>query len=551
MENSTYEKCFNKLSLRLAWERVIASVGADAKDYFGISIFNNDLDIMLDALSELLLSTKYIPRRPFKYFEPKKSGTQRTKTVLGIEDAIVFQAISNHIAELEYSSLKETSHCVFGSVLNVNVPKGVELLDENIPDEFYFFEFYVEPYNRFINSVNETIESGNVTHILETDITGFFDAIPHSTILLELKKRKINHEILDVLSHCLNIWSGTRDSPTFGVGIPQGPAGSFLIANIILDSMDRIAIKSGMHYYRFMDDIRIYGKSRKELVNCLVSIDRHLKSKSLCLNSEKTNIELIKLHNSSKEKILDDYGISVDEDKKEEISQELLEQNITQFGNKDVVVKNISSDVYIPIYLKALKNFEKELKSFYVKYKNHDFWEIETIEMREFLTFTQKWRTIIKILKDEIDYKPNESMIDIWLFGIKAFFWKTNNFVWNLQLHEDISSSYKKIFDVYKEFESYEWIQYQIIGVFKKAKNLSIEKQQLFLQEIPKTESPLVRLGYFKILLETVKTDTKFFQSVAELIKEEKDQYVKNSILNSINRSELKVPINVLKNWFL
>lgn len=536
--------------MQLAWERVVASVGADAKDHFGIGVFNNDIDRMLDSLCELLLSKQYSPRRPFKYFEPKKSGTQRTKTVLGIEDALVFQAISNHIAELEYSSLIETNHCVFGSVLNENVPKGVKLLDEDT-DDYYFFEFYVEPYNRFINSVNETIESGNVTHILETDITGFFDTIPHSTILLELKNRRIDENILDLLSNCLNIWSGTRDSPTFGVGIPQGPAGSFLIANIILDNMDRIAIKSGMHYYRFMDDIRIYGKSRKELVNCLVLIDRHLKSKSLCLNSEKTNIELIEEHNSAKEKFLDDYGISVDEDKKEEISQELLEQNITQFRNKDGEIKKLSSDVYIPIYISALKDFEKELRSFYLKHKNQDFWEIETIEMRAFLTSTQKWRAIVKILKDEKDFKPNKLMIDIWLFGIRAFFWKTNNFVWNLQLHENLSPSYEKIFDVYKEFENYEWIQYQILGIFKKASNISIEKQQSFLQEIPKTNSPLVRLGYFKILLETIKTDTKFFQSVAELIKEEKDQYVKNSILNSINRSELKIPINILKNWFL
>ncbi len=275
MKKSTYENCFSKSSLKLSWERVISSVGADAKDYFGIGVFSRNTDIVLSELSELLLSEKYQPKRPFKYFEPKKSGTQRTKTVLDIEDALVFQAISNHIAELEYLNLIETNKCVFGSVLNESVSKGVQLLEEET-DNFYFFEFYVEPYNRFITSINETIETGKVTHILETDITGFFDTIPHSTILLELKNRGIHTKILDVLSKCLNIWSGTRDSATYGVGIPQGPAGSFLIANIILDSLDRLAIKNGLHYYRFMDDIRIYGKSRDELVQCLVGIDRHL-----------------------------------------------------------------------------------------------------------------------------------------------------------------------------------------------------------------------------------------------------------------------------------
>lgn len=550
MKKSTYEKCFSKTSLKLSWERVISSVGADAKDYFGIGVFSRNTDIVLEKLSELIISEKYQPKKPFKYFEPKKSGTQRTKTVLNIEDALVFQAISNHIAELEYSNLNETNESVFGSVLNKDVTKGNKLLDEE-PENFYFFEFYVEPYNRFINSINEILESGQVTHILETDITGFFDTIPHSTILLELKNRNIDTKILELLSKCLNVWSGTRDSATYGVGIPQGPAGSFLIANIILDSLDRFAIRKGLHYYRFMDDIRIYGKSRNELIQNLVQIDRHLKSKSLCLNSKKTQIELIDEHNSGKEKVLDDYGISIEKENKEEISREILEQNNTQFGEQENSFETLNSKEYIPIYKSALKEYEKKLKQFYKRKVNDDFWLIETSEMRDFLTNSQKWRTVIRILKDEIDYNPNKSMIDIWLFGIRAFNWKTNNFVWNLQLYENLTDYYEKVFSVFYEFNEYEWVQYQILSIFKEASYLNIDQKQQFLQAIPKTESPLVRLGYFKILLQTITTDTRFFQSVAELIKEEKNAYVKNSVLDSINRSHLKIPIETLKNWFL
>ncbi|SDT05475.1 RNA-directed DNA polymerase [Winogradskyella sediminis] len=550
MKKSTYEKCFSKTSLKLSWERVISSVGADAKDYFGIGVFSRNTDIVLEELSKLIISEKYQPKRPFKYFEPKKSGTQRTKTVLNIEDALVFQAISNHIAELEYSNLNETNESVFGSVLNKDVSKGIKLLDEE-PENFYFFEFYVEPYNRFINSINEILESGQVTHILETDITGFFDTIPHSTILLELKNRNIDTKILELLSKCLNVWSGTRDSATYGVGIPQGPAGSFLIANIILDSLDRFAIKKGLHYYRFMDDIRIYGKSRNELIQNLVQIDRHLKSKSLCLNSKKTQIELIDEHNSGKEKVLDDYGISVEKENKEEISREILEQNNTQFGEQEDSFETLNSKEYIPIYKSALKEYEKKLKQFYKRKVNNDFWLIETSEMRDFLTNSQKWRTVIRILKDEIDYNPSKSMIDIWLFGIRAFNWKTNNFVWNLQLYENLTDYYEKVFSVFYVFNEYEWVQYQILSIFKEASYLNLDQKQQFLQAIPKTESPLVRLGYFKILLQTITTDTRFFQSVAELIKEEKNAYVKNSILDSINRSHFKIPIETLKNWFL
>lgn len=184
-----FEKCFAPKAMMLSWERANISIGSDAKDYFGISIYQSNIKKRLDQLSERILNGKYQPLRPFKYFEPKSTGTQRTKTVLNIEDALVYQAIGNHIAELLYQELEETRQSVFGSVLNANVKNGVKLLDEETED-YYFFEYYVNLYNRFIDSIEATVKIKSITHILETDITGFFDAIPHSVLILELKKAR-------------------------------------------------------------------------------------------------------------------------------------------------------------------------------------------------------------------------------------------------------------------------------------------------------------------------------------------------------------------------
>lgn len=556
MKKSSYENCFSEKALLLSWERVLASVGADAKDYFGISLFNIDLDRNIKKLSNSLLDKKYIPQRAFKYFEPKKNGTQRTKTVLGIEDALVYQAISNHIAEIVYTQLKETDKSVFGSVLNKDVSKGVVLLDED-PDSYYFFEFYVDPYNRFIDSINKTIETGNVTHIMETDITGFFDSIPHSVLILILKEKSIHKTLLELLSKCLNIWSGTRDAMTIGVGIPQGPAGSFLLANLILDSLDRLAMKEGLHYFRFMDDIRIYGQSSEELLDCLVKIDRHLKSKSLCLNSQKTSIELILEHTSDKENFLDEYGIVVEKRGNTTLDSEILQRAILdQDSTQETVVPSkeeiLAESDFLPLYTHTLEGIESKLKRYYKKNQKKDISELNTSDMRELLTLSQKWRTIIKILKeDEKEFKPNLKLIPIWNFGITKFYWKTNNFVWNLRLYDDLSEYYKPLMELFKKFESYEWVQYQMLSAFIPALQDKTDRYQEFIKLIPKTESPLVRLGYFSILIESLKEDTKFFQSVAELIKDEREDYVKNSVLHSISKKNLNIPLNTLKSWFL
>lgn len=89
---------FSIEDLRLAWERVNASVGADTKDYFGISVYASDINKHLRALHRDLENNQYQPKRSFKYYEPKKIGTQRTKTVLQISTSNASNGVRSCIA---------------------------------------------------------------------------------------------------------------------------------------------------------------------------------------------------------------------------------------------------------------------------------------------------------------------------------------------------------------------------------------------------------------------------------------------------------------------
>ena len=284
------KKYFSPNNMRLSWERMIRSNGTDIKDSFGIEVYSSNLDNNLVRLSEAIINGEFKPQRPFKYYEPKASKTHRTKSVLSIEDALVYQAIDNTIATENYKRLEENNRFVFGSVLHPEVEKGLNLL--NVPDaDFYFFEYYIPLYNKFINSVNTEINDTNIRFKLETDITGFFDCIPHSKLMIILHKFGVEPEILDLLNDCLNIYSGTKESVTPGVGIPQGPAASFFFANVFLTDLDYEISQRGYTYYRYMDDIRIYEETEDELTEALVLIDNFLKGRALSLNTKKTSIE--------------------------------------------------------------------------------------------------------------------------------------------------------------------------------------------------------------------------------------------------------------------
>lgn len=541
--------------LRLAWERVIASVGSDAKDYFGISVYKTNLNKHLTELNALLNDGKFLPSRPFKYYEPKKGGTQRTKTVLCISDAIIYQAIANKIALKVYEHLNETKHYVFGSVLNENIVKGTTLLNEDEPD-FYFFEYYVILYNRFVEGINNTLNTEEINYRLETDITGFFDCIPHSTLILKLNELGIQEDILEILATCLNVWSGTRERATYQVGIPQGPAASFLLANLMLDDLDRLVIKQGLNYYRFMDDIRIYGTSEKELKTILVSIDAHLKGLGLSINGNKTSILSTSDASDERERLLDSSGIPTEiktEDYTEvDIDVETLIQDQTQLNESTSGGKVLSKEEALSQYFNKIDLIEIDLlvkkRRLKRKISNNT---ISSKDIRGFLTLSQKWRVTVKAINSIQDYSPNQELIKIWLFGIEHFFWKANSMVWNFKLYDDLSPFSKEIEKVLNDFTHFEWVQYQLISILDKVIQGNKPLQKRAFDNLRESNSPLVRLGYYSILIEAIKTDSQLFDSLSVLLKEENESYVKESVLNMIHKRHLNISLDHLKNWFL
>lgn len=290
---------FNPRALRLAYERANRWSDRLSKDRPGLRAYGYDLDAALADLSERIIAGAYRPQLAFKYFEPKASGTQRTKTLLTIEDALVYQAIANGIAARSYAKVSKHDQFVFGSVLNEEVAKGEAILDEE-EAALFFFKYWKGPFEQFKSSIADVLHSDPVegvdpiTHKFVTDITGFFDAIPHYNLLNVLQEEfSIEDEILELLSECLNAWCGTKLSPTPGVGIPQGPQPSYFLANLLLYRLDDQIVSVGIPYYRYMDDIHMYAYAENDLRNILIDIDVHLKGLGLSLNTKKTSIELV------------------------------------------------------------------------------------------------------------------------------------------------------------------------------------------------------------------------------------------------------------------
>lgn len=557
-QTKIYEKYFSPNNLRLAWERMVRSNGKDIKDFFGIEIYSTNLDKNLIRLSEAIIKGEFKPQRPFKYYEPKASKTHRTKSVLSIEDALVYQAIADKVATTNYKRLAENNSFVFGSVLHPEVEKGLDLLNE--PDaDFYFFEYYIPLYNKFINSVNTEIENTNIRFKLETDITGFFDCIPHSKLLITLNKFGVEAEILDLLNDCLNIYSGTKESVTPGVGIPQGPAASFFYANVFLTDLDYAISQSGYTYYRYMDDIRIYEESEEQLTEALVLIDNFLKGRALSLNTKKTSIEELG-ENRKAEKLtfLTGYGEELEEyeikDSKGEKQKQvyLTEQSPDNEQGKKYIVKTIEGEELITYCKKEIAEVEKYLFEKFKAINNTNFnaRDLSNDEhlKKEIIHIAYRWRSSNSILKN-ID-KPllNAKLIPIWLFCVEHFFWKANHFCWNLNQYGANDLINLKLNEIIPKFKSFEWVRYQILSNLSTVQHFNTSELREIFRKSKEEISGLVRLGYYMILLKHLKHEHQLFASLRQAIKDDKEPYIRKRLSSFI--SQKNENLDEIKFWF-
>ena len=551
-----YQKYFSPDNLRLAWERMIRSNGKDIKDFFGIEIYSSNLEKNLKRLSDAIIKGEFIPQRPFKYYEPKASKTHRTKSVLSIEDALVYQAIADTVATNNYKRLTENNSFVFGSVLHHEVEKGLEILMDPSAD-FYFFEYYLPLYNKFISSVNTEIINTDIRYKLETDITGFFDCIPHSKLLLTLHKFNVETEILDFLANCLNIYSGTKESITPGVGIPQGSAASFFLANVFLNDLDYLISQNGYTYYRYMDDIRIYEETEDKLTEVLVLIDNYLKGRALSLNTKKTSIEEI---GDNREKIpyLSVSGLEIEEyfnhDNPNQKLFYLNEQNPDNEQGDKYIVKTIKGDELVHFCKKDIKEVEDFLKIKFKKINESDFDLREILKdedlKKQITHYAYKWRSANSILKS-ID-KPilNEEIIPIWLFCLEHYFWKANHFCWNLNLFGVNSNISKKLKELMFKFNSFEWVRYQILSNMSNFQNFNLSELKEIFRKAKDENSGLVRLGYYMILLKHLKSENQLYTSLRLAIKDDKEPYIKNRLSSYIARQNGAEKLDEIKYWF-
>jgi len=127
--------------------------------------------------------------------------------------------------------------------------------------------------------------------VVDVDLEKFFDRVNHDVLMARLAKRVEDKRLLRIIRSYLE--AGIMAN---GVvverheGTPQGGPLSPLLANVLLDEVDRMLERSGHCFVRYADDCNVYVKSKRAGERVMSRMSRLYAKLKLKVNEEKSTV---------------------------------------------------------------------------------------------------------------------------------------------------------------------------------------------------------------------------------------------------------------------
>jgi group II intron reverse transcriptase/maturase len=127
--------------------------------------------------------------------------------------------------------------------------------------------------------------------VVDVDLEKFFDRVNHDILMDRLAKRIVDKRVLRLIRRYLRA-SVQVDGQSIErrEGTPQGGPLSPLLANVLLDEVDRELERRGHRFVRYADDCNVYVKSRRAGERVLQALRGCYAKLKLVVNEAKTAV---------------------------------------------------------------------------------------------------------------------------------------------------------------------------------------------------------------------------------------------------------------------
>lgn len=259
---ATMEAVVHPDNLRSALRRVKANQGSPGVDGRTVDQLADDLRATWSRLREDLLAGRYQPQPVRRCEIPKATGGTRTLGIPTALDRFIQQAI-----------------------LQVLQPR----FDPTFSPHSYGFRPGRSAHDA-ITAAQRYVTEGRIV-VVDVDLEKFFDRVNHDVVMGRLARRIADKRLLGLIRRYLEAGILADGIVTEREeGTPQGGPLSPLVANVLLDEVDKELERRGHAFVRYADDCNVYVRSVKAGERVVAFLRAKYASLHLRLNESKSAV---------------------------------------------------------------------------------------------------------------------------------------------------------------------------------------------------------------------------------------------------------------------
>jgi len=256
------EQACERRNLLAALKRVRQNAGSPGIDGMTVEELPGHLRVHWPRLREELLAGRYRPQPVRRVAIPKPGGGERELGIPTVLDRFIQQALLQVLQSLFDPTFSEASY---------GFRPG-----RSAHDAVFRAQAYVQ-------------EGRSV--VVDIDLEKFFDQVNHDMLMGRLAKRIADRRVLRLIRR--NLEAGVLAN---GVvierheGTPQGGPLSPLLANVLLDEVDKELERRGHAFVRYADDLNVYVRTQRSGERVMTSLRKLFTKLKLRVNEAKSKV---------------------------------------------------------------------------------------------------------------------------------------------------------------------------------------------------------------------------------------------------------------------
>ena len=259
------EVILSKENLNRAYKKVVANKGASGVDGVTVEELGDYIRKNREKIVTSLRNRTYIPKPVRRVYIPKDNGKKRPLGIPTALDRTIQQAIAQPISDIYEEIFSDYSYGFrAGRSCHDAIRQALEYLNDG-------YEW-----------------------VVDIDIEQFFDKVNHDKLIQILREQVNDSTTLNLIRKYLKagVMENGLEKATI-TGVPQGSVISPLLANIYLNTLDRLWEKYGLTHgilVRYADDTVIICKNKKNANHALNLLQYIMAKLDLKLHPVKTKI---------------------------------------------------------------------------------------------------------------------------------------------------------------------------------------------------------------------------------------------------------------------